>query len=722
MPQSLLIAVRFHEGRYHGQADRFGDEDGWPPSPGRLFQALVAGAARGATIRREDRCALEWLEQLGPPLIAAPAIRRGRTVTRFVPNNDLDSVGGNPARVGEIRVRKQWRPCFFDPEVSILYVWNIDSGTVEAARICSIAARLYQLGRGIDMAWASGQVLDEDEAGATLASHPGVLRTPGGAGMTATPHTGTLASLTHRYQRKRDRLTTVSEGRKTRQLFTQPPKTSFAHTGYDKPARRLHFEMRASERGFAPQSLASAVPLLTGLRDAAARRLADSIPDMAQSFERLIVGKGAGPRDLAQRIRLVPVPSIGTEHTDPSIRRIMVEIPADCPIRIDDLRWAFAGLPAYDPQTGESWGTRLVSTEDARMAKRFAESARKFRSITPVALTGASRRRMEPADRKSAGERDREERCAAGGIVQALRHAGIRARPTDIRVQREPFLRRGVRAEYFAAGSRFSKHSLWHVQLQFHETISGPLVIGNGRFCGLGLMEPVSSDFNVFSFDVGAQRRIKSRDQLALIRHFRRALMALARNEANEVDQLYSGHAPNGAPARSGTHDHVFLQTDDAHGEGTIGRLIVAAPWACDRRAKSSRRNRRLFRQVIGDMTELRAGRLGRFVNLLAKPVEDGDPIIGPALEWISRTPYVATRNLKKGDDPTSAIKSDLVGECVRRGLPKPDQIDVRTVSAGPKGGRPTAELKLRFAVAVRGPLMLGRDSHYGGGLFHALA
>ena len=317
MPQSLLIAVRFHEGRYHGQADRFGDEDGWPPSPGRLFQALVAGAARGATIRVEDRRALEWLERLGPPRIAAPAIRRGRAVRRFVPNNDLDSVGGDPARVGEIRVGKQWRPCFFDPEVPVLYVWNIGSDVAEGARICSIATRLYQLGRGIDMAWASGQVLDEDEADAALASHPGVLRTPGGAGMTATPHPGTLASLADRYRRKRERLTTVGTGRKSRQLFTQPPKASFVHTGYDAPARSLHFELRTSERGFAPQALASAAPLLTGLRDAAARRLQDALPENAELFERLIVGRGAGPRDLAQRIRLVPVPSIGTEHTDP---------------------------------------------------------------------------------------------------------------------------------------------------------------------------------------------------------------------------------------------------------------------------------------------------------------------------------------------------------------------------------------------------------------------
>lgn len=269
MSQSLVIAVRFHEGRYHGQSDRFGD-DGWPPFPGRLFQALVAGAARGATLHAEDRRALEWLEELDPPRIAAPAVRRGQAVRRFVPNNDLDSAGGDPSRIGEIRVGKQWRPCFFDQDVPVLFAWRFESGAAQAARICTIATRLYQLGRGIDMAWAAGEVLDEDEAEAALTSHPGALRTPGGAGTTATLRPGTLASLARKYQRNREKLATEGTGRKSRQLFTQPPKASFAHTGYDAPARRLHFELRTSEGGFAPQSLASAAPPLTGLRDAAA--------------------------------------------------------------------------------------------------------------------------------------------------------------------------------------------------------------------------------------------------------------------------------------------------------------------------------------------------------------------------------------------------------------------------------------------------------------------
>src|SRR5580704_608740 len=89
----LAIGVRFHEGRYHGRPE--GGTD-WPPSPARLFQALVSGAARSETLAETERLALQWLESLNPPLIAAPSKRAGQGFRNFVPNNDLDAVSGDP--------------------------------------------------------------------------------------------------------------------------------------------------------------------------------------------------------------------------------------------------------------------------------------------------------------------------------------------------------------------------------------------------------------------------------------------------------------------------------------------------------------------------------------------------------------------------------------------------------------------------------------------------
>ena len=721
MPRSLLIAVRFQEGRYHGQEDGFNGGDGWPPSPARLFQALLAGAVRGTLLAVDDERALKWLERLAPPRIAAPVARRGRSVKMFVPNNDLDSVGGNPARVSEIRVPKLWRPCFFDADEPVLYLWEFQSGSAQAARICAIATRLCQLGRGIDMAWASAQILDSDKADALLESHPGRVRSPGGAGETATPRPGTLDSLVDRYRRKLTRLSREGAGRTSRQLFTQPPKAFLRHTGYDTPRRLLHFELRGQDGGFAPRPLASTASLITGLRDAAARRLEECFPARSALFERLIIGRGAGPRDLAQRLRLVPVPSIGAQHTDPSIRRITIEVPADCPIRVDDLNWAFSGQRPYDSQTGEVWPGSLVSTEDSEMINRFMRPARVFRSMTPVALSGVQRRRIGATDEKDSDERSREERRGVGAVVQALRHAGIRPTPAYVRVQREPFQRRGVRAELFADGSRFSKHTLWHVELRFREAITGPLVIGDGRFCGLGLMEPVEGHSDVVAYNLNAKHRAEPEDRSALIHSLRRALMALARDDSGHVSRLFSGHESDGRSDSAGYHTHVFLAADGdaANEDDTIARLIVAAPWAVDRRAKPRRGDRRLFEVVARQLTDLRAGRLGRFAELSAESIEDGDPLVGPAITWVSKTLYVATRNLKKRDDPAAAVKADVAAECHRRGLPIPVEIRVLDVDVGPRGGGPHAKLRLRFANAVRGPILLGRDSHAGGGLFH---
>ena len=439
-------------------------------------------------------------------------------------------------------------------------------------------------------------------------------------------------------------------------------------------------------------------------------------------FERLIRGRGAGPSDLPQRVRLLPIPSVGSPHVDLSIRRVLVEIPADCPVRVDDLTWAFAGVGAHDPKTGEPWSGQLVSTNDDSMAERLMAGAFSFRSLTPVALPRASRRRISRVDTKPPAERTREDQRAAFGVFQALRHAEIRVRPSSVRVQKEPFSRRGSRAENFAEGTRFSKHALWHVELEFLETVAGPLIIGDGRFCGLGLMEPVDRHADVLAFDLRRECRLGASDRTALIGHLRRALMALAREHDGQVGRLFSGHEPDGRSATPAHHAHVFLGADRGSHEGrAIRRLIVAAPWAADRRTNRRWSDVVRFNAVTRCLGELRAGAVGRFDRLAAKFVTEGDPLLGPSCNWIGQTAYVATRNLRRGQDVGTMFREDLAAECLRRGFPAPVEVEIGAVRTGPRGGRPTARLNLRFAAAVRGPVLLGRDSHTGGGLFHAV-
>lgn len=106
----------------------------WPPSPFRLFQALVAGAfggrwaAEDLAAQEKRLAAFHWLEKLEAPIVAAPARSPARQVTSYVPNNDLDSVDGYPQRVDEVRVQKVLSPTHLESDRCFLYAWRFEGG------------------------------------------------------------------------------------------------------------------------------------------------------------------------------------------------------------------------------------------------------------------------------------------------------------------------------------------------------------------------------------------------------------------------------------------------------------------------------------------------------------------------------------------------------------------------------------------------------------------
>jgi CRISPR-associated protein Csb2 len=374
MPRSLLVSVRFHQGRYHGAGD-------WPPAPARLFQALVAGAARGGTLADEDKVALGWLETLAAPVIAAPIVREGQGFTNFVPNNDLDAVGGDPGRIGEIRVSKMVRPRLFDPAGAVLYAWSFKpSEAVETylQTVRQIADQLYQLGRGVDMAWAWAELLAGDEINSRLAGHGGVLYRPskGSAGLALLcPQKGSLSSLVARFDANRKRFTRRETSRKGQQLFSQPPKAHFASIAYDCPPRRIVFDLRATtaKASFAPWPFTQTVKLVEILRDAAVARLKKSVPKKVELIDRVFIGRDATEADKAARVRIVPLPSIGSPNTNAAIRRVLIEIPPNCPVPSDDIGWSLSGRPTGLVRLYSSCGgapCRMISSGWSRSSRR----------------------------------------------------------------------------------------------------------------------------------------------------------------------------------------------------------------------------------------------------------------------------------------------------------------------------------------------------------------
>jgi CRISPR-associated protein Csb2 len=720
MTRYLALHVRAHDGRYHGSGDEL-------PSPFRLFQALVAGAGISGPLDQRTREALIWLEGLDAPIIASPRMLPGQAVTMFMPNNDLDKFGGDVRNIARTRgAQKVWRPRHFDPAVPWIYAWPFEEdGAPHADTICALCERLYQLGRGVDMAWAWGEILDEAALDTKLADYNGIVRRPSaGDGLPlACPREGSFESLARRYRARRFR----TDG--GQRVFVQQPKPSCQQVSYDSRPVRHIFELRSltdSERRVA-WPLERTTMLVVAAREAARARLSAAMPRRLHEWDQYLVGRkrdGSNAVPAESRVRIIPIPSIGMHYADRAIRRLLVELPSACPLRSEDVRWAFSGAQLCDPDTGEVKDILLSPSAEHDMLRHYGVGGggRVFRSVTPVVLPEeVKRRRIEPtrklAEAKHALERVRELSGARAAVVQALRHAGVRAPAMSIRLQREPFDGNGSRVEPFAEGTRFEKERLWHVEVVFGVPIEGPLLLGDGRFLGLGLMAPVRDSVpgtHAFAITGGL---IGQPEPLDVARALRRAVMArlqVALGTHEPLAPFFSGHTEDGAPIRRSHFSHLSFAFDPDK-----RRLLIFAPHLVERRAPTLQELDHLciLDAALEGFCELRAGPAGRF-TLSPAVIGEGpgpDLLLGCSRVWKTVTPYVVTRHAK-GTAAAEALAADVRRECHRVGLPEP-RVQSSNVRGTPGLGL-TANVTLFFERGVAGPLLLGRTRHFGGGLF----
>lgn len=736
MQRFLTITVRLLDPRYHGAGEPL-------PSPARLFQALVAGAACGG-VDQTSQEAFEWLETLPPPRVGMPALRKGQRVQLFVPDNDLDSVGGNPDRIGDIRSPKIVEPLLLEQGAAFVYVWELsdDAEAIDRARsICEIAGRLYQFGRGVDMAWAVGEILDTAEAESRLSTAHTIRRPASGGtgGMSLPcPAPGSFASLETRHVAAQRRFLWEGEGRGARQLFVQAPKARFKQVAYDSPPSRRVYELRSmASNAYNAPALTSVVELVTRIRDAALTRLFDALPHRRSEIERYLVGRRPDDTDGAQpeaRVRIVPLPSIGQEHADRRLRRVTVDVPEACPLSSRDVHWAFDGLDVDLTPLGVGQVVLTVGDEDMLVhygvsSDERAKDHRTWRTVTAAALPeAAQRRRIDPGRRaeeaKNGAERQEEERRAQEAVLQALRHAKCRWRPQSVRVQREPFEARGARAEPFAAGTRFAKERLWHVEITFADPTftNEPVVLGDGRFLGLGLMAPLREsragaagsvsprESAVFAFRV-VDGLTSGANPTDVTRALRRAVMARAQwvfGERRKLPPYFTGHREDGSPARSEDEPHLAFAFDPV-----TRRLFVVTPRAL--RSDASVGFEAHLERALREFHELRAGSAGLLT--LERVVLDGrdDPLLAPSRTWESVTLYQVNRHAKSAS-ASEAIAADIVAACREQTLPSV-RVDVTRV-VGVAGAGLCGMARLTFAVAVNGPILLGRSRHLGGGLF----
>ncbi|MEP0847602.1 MAG: type I-U CRISPR-associated protein Cas5/Cas6 [Phycisphaerae bacterium] len=522
MPSHLLISVTFLQPTCHA---RLGKEEAapneWPPSPLRLFQAMVAGAAarwagddgstRAALTAEAPVAALKWLESLcasSPPTILAPRAVTGQAVPRYVPNNSADLVAAKWARgdalaAFEDRTKKVFRPTHLLDGSTVHYLWPLtDDQRREAGRyeptIASAARCIVALGWGIDAAIGDARLIDDSEAVRLTGERwtPGRVGTPG----LRVPVRGTLDALIDRHAKFLDRL-------KDGVFHPVPPLRAFTTAAYrrasdlpDRPFAAFLLRPLHNDTGYAAFAATRAACVAAMLRHAAcetAKADLDNRPGAWRTGEwalRFVAGHGpeGSPKrrdkhDAHPRFSYLPLPSIGHRHADGMIRRAIIAEPFGGDGR--SARWAsrrLAGAILHDEERGPVARLEPVDPDEAEFARVFRlyaacsynESACVWTSVTPVILPGYD-------DNKPA-KRDRL-------LLDCLAHAGIDAACVACIESRPAAWPVGGGAAPALPDSAYRRPKYLqhlpacHVRIRFRAAVAGPVALGAGRHCGLGL-------------------------------------------------------------------------------------------------------------------------------------------------------------------------------------------------------------------------------------------
>lgn len=532
--QAFCISVTLLQPAFHG---RGGGGDSavpeWPPSPLRLFQAVVAAAAARWNERAQlvtAAPALRWLEQRLPPRILAPVAKPASPYVLSVPNNAMDKVAaawtrGNYSNEGDAnpathRTMKTIQPMHLignGADHTIHYLWPLsaesalDSETQRHIKTLTAAARcIVALGWGIDVAIGDASIVTSGQdgafttpAGKTLCGvrwdpMSVIASVPLGGGLRI-PVAGTLDALAIRHEKFLNRVTTDG-------FVPVPSLTTFGRAEYrragDSVARHFAaFILRPAEgnREFASFRPELAVHVAGMARHAAwqaAKNDLDPNGWRTQEWAEQFVA-GHGPRksngryvdERWGRFSYLPLPSIGHAHAGGMIRRVILAEPFEGEASSGGraARWAAGklhGMELIDEDSGRAVA-RLESVEPDEMefgtvfrlfaARSSAEARHVWTSITPVILPGY--------DDAKPTKRDKLIRqCLDQAGIDLASIAAIETRPSSWNAAATTSLRAFKRPAYL-------QHlPACHVRIEFRNPVLGPLSLGAGRHCGLGVL------------------------------------------------------------------------------------------------------------------------------------------------------------------------------------------------------------------------------------------
>ncbi|MBX2813530.1 MAG: type I-U CRISPR-associated protein Cas5/Cas6 [Myxococcales bacterium] len=553
----IEVEIDFLAERYTASAYNDRNETEWPPHPARLFSALVATWAEDEGEDPEnERAALEWLEQQPPPWVVASECTQRKVVPVFVPVNDTGTVD-QPLRAremlaealasmenppdGKTRVQlekavnkaqdklkkdtqkavvagkraaeklsnarqilpesrlRQSRtfPTVIPVHPRVRYIWKESPSDDIRLALEALCQRVLALGHSSSFIRAS--IKDPTKEPDNEDTYEPDLS---GRNMLRVTTKGQLQRLEQNYQQHKGIEPRIlpAEFRRYRRgakIDKYTPPTSVFDDNW------IVF-IRASGGQY---PITRTVSMASTFRAALMEYALDPIPAILSGHA------SDGAKLEVPHAAYVPLPYVSSLYATGHILGLAVILPRNIEVAYKEqvlqaiARWEdkertpkdeeTPKLRLYDGRNVDMCLRRVLGIAHAVNARTstWCQSSRYWATVTPIALdkNPGDLHHCDHAKRKAAFER------ATITVAQACTHIGL-DEPEIIDILTSSVVPGSTKPRHFPPFPRSRnkpRRVLVHARLRFSEPICGPVILGAGRYLGLGLCRPVDDSKKV---------------------------------------------------------------------------------------------------------------------------------------------------------------------------------------------------------------------------------